>query len=433
MMSFILSAVLLTIIALLFVLPALLKKNEPFNDEFDDLNTAIARDRLKEIKQQRDAGEISDEVYQQLHDELESTLALDLANSTRSPSAPAEIDATARNRRPAILLAISIPLIAALLYAELGDFNAATGEAIKSVRIPQGEGRPQMTIEEAAAKLEQRLQSEPDNVDGWFMLAKTYMVLKQFDKATQAFEKTLALVGDNADVLLPYVDALAMTEGGNLTGRAKPVLDKVIRMKPNDPMALWLAGTAESQQGDYKAALTYWYKLRPLLAGSMNDLTQLNELIQNAESHFSAEQLATLKQSLAVKEVAPVRIPVSKQPADQNSAVEIWVSVDMDPKLKDRVSATDTLFIFAKAVQGPPMPLAAVKKTVADLPMRISLTDAMAMMPQMRLSAFKQVKIAAVISRSGRPGVQPGDLFAEVSPVDVNTRDEVFLIINRVK
>ena len=429
MISFILSAVVLAAIAVLIVLPAMLKKNQPFSDEFDELNVSIAKDRLKELKQQRDAGDISEDVFQKMHDELESTLAIDLSGMQQEKQSKVEQQTVeVKNKFSPVVVGLFIPVLAVILYSQLGDFSAATGEisvATTTAAADNTGDQPKMTMEEAVAGLELRLAQQPDNAEGWFMLARSYMSMKQYLKAKDAYAKTIELVGEEPDLLLRYVDALAMTEGGRLTGTAKPVLDKVAKMLPDNPMVLWLSGTAESQQGNYKKALNSWYKLRPLLAGNPDDLAQLNELISGAESQLGADELTS------VKKAAPVTEPVQSVAAV--SAAEITVTVDIDPAHKAQLSGNETLFIFAKALQGPPMPLAALKQTASALPLTVTLNDAMAMMPQMKLSNFEQVKVSAVISKSGQPGAKPGDLFAEISPVNVFTKEKISLLINQVK
>ncbi|RDH81114.1 MAG: c-type cytochrome biogenesis protein CcmI [endosymbiont of Galathealinum brachiosum] len=422
MISFIISAVILVLMAIYFIVPALKKKNYAFSDEYDDLNVDIAKDRLAEIKSQLEAGEINQQTFQQLHDELESTLALDLSDVPQSQSQNELSESKETSKLMPIVLAAIIPLAAAAIYYQLGDFAAATGTRIEATVIPAGEDRPEMTIEDAVAKLEQRLAEEPENPEGWFMLAKTYMTMKQYHKAVSSYEKVIEQVGEEPEVLIRYADALAMTEGGRLTGVAKPIVDKVIVLMPDSPTVLWMAGTAENQQKNFSKALTYWYKLRPMLIEDAATLAQLDQLISGAESQLSANEVAQLKKVAPAAESKVV-----------TNAAEIIVTVELDSALKDKVSANDTLFIFAKAMQGPPMPLAAVKKTAADLPITVSLNDAMAMMPQMKLSSFDQVKISATISKSGQPGVQSGDLFVELSPVNVKSQEKIKLVINQVK
>jgi len=420
MTSFIISAVVLILIAIIFIVPTLRKKNYAFSEEYDDLNIDIAKDRLKELKVQLDAGEISEQIYQQMHDELESTLALDLSKESKQES----VLVKEKNMFSPVILAVSIPLMAAAIYYQLGDFEAATGSRIEATSIPAAEDRQQMTIEQAVRKLELRLAEQPENPEGWFMLAKTYMTMKHYHKAVEAYEKVISQVGEEPEVLLRYADALAMTEGGNLTGRAKPVVDKIIKLMPDNPSVLWMAGTAENQLGNYSQALIYWYRVRPMLTQEAGSLAQLDVLIKGAEGQLNGKEIAQLKQAAPVVETTGMA---------STEKAEIVVTVELDPALKDKVLATDTVFIFAKAMQGPPMPLAAVKQTVSALPLTVSLNDAMAMMPQMKLSNFDQVKISAVVSKSGQPGTQAGDLFAEVSPVNVKSQEKIKLIIDRVK
>lgn len=427
MIIFILSVIALVVLALLFVVPVLLRKNQPMTEDFDDYNVAIARDRLKEIKQQRDDGEISEEIYQQLHDELETTLAIDL-DANRDAELTKVTGVAARNRFIPALMVISVPLLAVIIYAQIGSFDAATGKLTGNTAIPAGEGRGEMTIAEAVAKLEQRLQEQPDNAEGWLMLARTYMRLQQYQKSAEAYEKLIDLVGENElQVMLGYADALAMHEGGQLTGSALPIVRKVQAMDPHNPTVLWMVGTAESQQGNFKQALVHWYELRPMLAEEPEALAQLNQLIRGVEKQLGDDLVAELKAEL----------PVSSEPAvtetESGPIAEITITVDLDPQLRDRVEPDDTLFVYAKAIDGPPMPLAALKLTAAELPALVTLNDSMAMMPEMRLSKFQTVNVTAVISKSAQPGIQSGDLYIEHGPVNVFDREHVSLLIEKVK
>ena len=424
MISFIASAVVLSVIAILFIVPSLRKKNYAFSDGYDDLNIDIAKDRLNELKIQLEAGEINQQTYQQLHDELESSLALDLSNASEQTE-PVNLES---NKWVSIVLAVCIPVLAVVTYYQLGDFNAATGSVVANTVIPQGENRPQITIEEAVAKLEVRMTEQPDNPEGWFMLAKTYMTMQQYQKSASAYKKVIDIVGEEPELLLRYTDAVAMTEDGSLNGKAKPYLEKLVIAMPNNPSVLWMAGTAESQQNNSAKALSYWYPLRSILQDPAS-LNQLNQLIQGAESALSKTEIASLKKQYLVVDDSNKSL-ITDQPL--NKQLGIQVTVKLDPNLRSKVSPQQTVFIFAKAMQGPPMPLAAVKKTVADLPLTVQLNDAMAMMPQMKLSNFDQVKISAVISQSGQPGKQAGDLFVEISPVNVKSQNKVTLIINQL-
>ncbi|MCW8909583.1 MAG: c-type cytochrome biogenesis protein CcmI [Gammaproteobacteria bacterium] len=406
---------LLVLLAIGFVVPVLLKDAELEAETFDEQNIQIARDRLKELKQEFDNGIITESDYDLAKQELENNLALDLSVSE---SASASAVSTGASKNLAFSLLIIIPVAAAVLYYQLGEFDAITGN-VETVTdsMPQP---PNMSMEEAITGLKARLKAEPDNPEGWFMLARTYAAIQQYDDAVSAYEKTLELVGENANLLLHYADVVIMSQGGRMTDKAGDAISKAIQLEPENMQGLWMAGMLASAKSDYKQALTYWYKLDPMLDNDINSQTQLREQIASAEKNLSSDSLSVIKRDVAVSSEAVAK-------------AEITVHVSLDDSVKDKVSATDTLFIYAKAMQGPPMPLAAVKHSVGVLPVTVKLNDAMAMMPAMKLSNFDQVKISAVVSKSGQPGMNSGDLFAELGSVAVIANQKVSLVINQIK
>ena len=120
--------------------------------------------------------------------------------------------------------------------------------------------------------------------------------------------------------------------------------------------------------------------------------------------------------------------------AQQAAPASITVSINLDANLRSQVAPSDAVFVYARAMQGPPMPLAVKKLTVGDLPASISLSDSDAMMPTMKLSSFEQVVVGARVSKSGNPVAQAGDFFIEVDSIDSsNPPSELILLINRVK
>ncbi|MDH5472660.1 MAG: c-type cytochrome biogenesis protein CcmI [Gammaproteobacteria bacterium] len=406
---------LLVVLALLFVIPVLWKENKLEADSFDEQNILIARERLKELKQDFDNGVITQPVYDQAKQELEDNLALDLSiGEVKSES----MVSASSGKALALVLLLVIPGSAALIYSQLGEFNAVTG-SVKTTdsNMPQP---PNMSMEEAITGLRARLENEPDNAEGWFMLGRTYAAIQKYDEAVFAYQKTLDLVGDNAGVLLRYADVVIMSEGERISDKSSKAILKAIELEPDNLQALWMAGMVFNAQGDYKKALSYWYKLEPMLNNDIDSQIQLREQISNAEQNISADSIASIKKNLTVTTAATLK-------------AEITVDVSLEDALKDKVAETDTLFIFAKAMQGPPMPLAAVKHSVSVLPVTVTLNDAMAMMPAMKLSNFDQVKISAVISKSGQPGMNPGDLYGEQMAVKVIADQKVSLVINKVK
>ena len=192
-------------------------------------------------------------------------------------------------------------------------------------------------------------------------------------------------------------------------------------MKPDDPTGLWLLGMGYNEQGEYQKAISYWNLLLPLLKDDKS-INEVNSLIQQAKRKSGSDVAGGLNSDSNPANTA----------ADKKSMVSLKVSVSIDKKLLKHVSANDTVFIFAKAINGPPMPLAVVRKQVKDLPLEVVLDDSMAMVPSMTLSSFDQVQISARVSKSGQPRAQSGDIQSEAQIVKSNKKEIIKLTINNV-
>jgi len=410
---------LLIILALAFILPALFKKSSLQNNNFDELNTQIARDRLNELKQLLENGDLSQDNFEQAKQELENNLALDLSVSADNQSQGIEQN----SKNVAALLLVAVPAMSVFLYTQLGHFDAVNG---KTTQQPVVEEAPQLSMEDAAEQLAERLKSEPENAEGWFMLARTYMTMKRYDEAVAAYKKTTELVTDNATVLLRYADALAMSRKGSLAGEPRAAVEKALTLEPDNQQALWLAGMAAVEAKEFKLALRRFLVLQPMLANSPEYLSQLHSLIAKAEQNLTTAEVDEVAKSVE-------NTIVSKPKPVVAAIAEIQVSVSLGDAIKEQVSANDVVFVYAKAVDGPPMPLAASKQSVSLLPFVVNLNDDMAMMPAMKLSNFSRVVIGAKISKSGVAGSAAGDLFGEVTNVEVKPGQKVSLVINKIK
>ena len=422
MTAFIIALLVLTALALIFVIPVMLRKHNLEADQRDQLNIRIAKDRLADLKQERDNGQISQDAFEQAREELENNLALDLAQGEE-----VEVDASkniASSKPMAIFLFLAVPALAVLIYSQVGSYNLVDMPVAQQQSQPQPQQQqPQMSLEDAIAGLEQRLQQQPDNLEGWFMLGRTYAAINQFDKAAAAFKQIIDREGEkDADLLLRYADALAMIQNGRMTADALSYVEKALSIDPQHPQGLWMMGMGLAEQGRYEEALNSWYKVLPQLQDDAS-IAQIERMIANAEQELDADALQRVKQNQPAAQAAPAAA----------TAAQIEVTVSLDEALRDKVGPDDTVFIFARAVNGPPMPLAAVRQRVADLPITLVLDDSMAMMPAMKLSQYPEVTVGAKISKSGTAGPAAGDLFGEISPVRVAAAPSLQLVIEKIR
>ena len=267
-------------------------------------------------------------------------------------------------------------------------------------------------IDAMVVQLEEKLKAEPDNPTGWFMLGRSYMVMKRFPDAATAFEEAHKQNPLDAETKLSLADALAMTSGGKMAGRPAQLVDEALVLAPENPKALWLAGMAAREINMNEQAVSHWQKLLPLLASDPQSTEEVKSLILQAGGSIPTTDPTSTNNSLS---------------ADSNG---VQAMVSISPEMLSRASPDDLVFVYAKAVEGPPMPLAAARRQVRELPLAITLDDSMAMMPQLKMSDHSQWIVGARISKSGQPIAASGDMFSESGPVGPG--DRVELLINQI-
>ncbi len=436
MTGFWLAAGAMIAVALALLLRPLLGRGARAGDSGRDrLNVELYRQRLAELERERDAGLIDHAAWEQARTELEATMAADLRVGTAAT-------ASRGGRLGAVLVLVLVPLVALGLYSQLGGLDVA--ERVRTaggVAGPGGEGQ-MPSVEEMVARLEQRLQETPEDAQGWWMLGRSYAVMRRYEAAARAYERARQILGDDPDLLAAEAEVMALARGGDLSGEPSELIRRALAANPDHPRALWLAGFAAAQAGDRDGALDAWRHLLTLLPPGDEGVAlveaQIARVSGQQEAPSAAETATGAQGQTATGAQGQTAIGTQGQTAtgaqDQEQATaraRIRVRVSLAPELAARVQPTDTVFVFARAAQGPPMPLAAVRRTVADLPLEVELTDAMAMSPAARISAFAEVYVTARVSRSGTPGAQSGDLEGRSAPVPVGEDTRVQVVIDR--
>lgn len=268
--------------------------------------------------------------------------------------------------------------------------------------------------------LSARLEQNPGDGRGWAMLARSYAVMGRYNEAVPAYEKAVNLIPNDPVMLVDYADILGVVNGKNLQGKPAELIQKALLLDPINVKGLNLMGTAAFQAGEYIHAVSYWEKLLQLLPPDSPTAKQVSISISNA--HAQAVKGEAGKQALSLPS------PGKEQ---ANGGAQISGMVTLSPALAGKVAPTDTVFVFAKALSGPPMPIAVIRAQVKDLPQKFTLNDSMAMMPSMKLSNFQEVAVGAKISKSGNATPQSGDLRGEVSSVKIGTNN-VQLVIDKI-
>jgi cytochrome c-type biogenesis protein CcmH len=238
-------------------------------------------------------------------------------------------------------------------------------------------------------------------------------------------------------VLAEYAEALALANPQHkIAGEPRALLDKALKLDPQNQRGLWLSGIADSQEKNYAGAIATWNRLLPLLPKDSDVFASVKKQIAQAEALRDGrppppdDEVAANEPATATAETTTAS-PASAA-GDASAGPHIAVTVSLDPKLKSKVDPNDVLFVFAKAVNGPPMPLAIARLTAAQLPASITLTDGMGMLPTMKLSQFPQVIVGARISKSGNAIAQSGDLQTLSAPIPNTRAEPLALTIDQV-
>jgi cytochrome c-type biogenesis protein CcmH len=363
-------------------------------------NVEVLKAQLGQIDQDLLQGSIDRSQHQAARAEIQRRLLEeeDVASAPERAGSP---------RVTMLLLLAAVPLLAVGLYGLLG-----TPAALSLQALPGHGGNSPQDVEAMIAKLAQRMEKQPpgqvSDTEGWVMLGRSYAATQRYPEASRAFARALQLMPNDAQILADQADVLAMQQGGNLEGEPLRLIDLALKNNPSNLKALALAGTAAFERKDYAGAIRFWTRAR---ATAPPD----SDLARGLESSIvEARTAAGGGVAVAGGAVATTASGAASKAAGPGS---VSGRVSLAPALAARVAPGDTLFIFARAAEGPRMPLAILKRTGADLPLTFTLDDSMAMSPELKLSAFPSVVVGARLSKSGNAMPQSGDLEGQSAPL----------------
>lgn len=400
--------------ALLLLLPPLLGRGKrAASATRSEVNLSVYRDQLRELDADLAAGTLDESQHASARSDLERRVLEESA----TPDTPAI--QPGGSRWPVVVVAITVPLLAVSLYFWLGT-PAGLEPQPQAAKVEQTHPTTPEQIEAMVAGLAQRLKSEPDNAEGWVMLARSYTALRRYQDASAAYTRAVELLPNNAFLLTDHADMLAMVKQ-TLQGEPEKIILRALKIDPNNLKALSLAGSAAFERKDYRGAIKWWEKILKLVP---------------PDSQGAVSTTVSINEARAKAGMPPLKTQASDQQASAQPGMaggSVSGTVRLDPALKAQVADTDMVFVFARAAEGPRMPLAVIRKTVKDLPLTFTLDDSMAVMPSLKLSSVARLVVGARISKSGNANPGPGDLQGTSQPVRIGTKDIGITIDSEIK
>ncbi|HQT81170.1 MAG: c-type cytochrome biogenesis protein CcmI [Ferrovum sp. 37-45-19] len=412
MISFIIAASLLLII-IAAILLWVARHHHKVNDNQKALNVAVYRDQLTELQEELKAGSMAEEDFTQASSEIQRRLLEDTVEQH-------SVTEKSSDRRWIWGAVVLIPLLTVSMYLWRGHWQVFQPESM----APTDQQISAM-VEGLAAKL----AKNPNDPKGWSMLAHSYMTLNRPLDAVNAFAHIENTMNDDPTLMADYAEALVASGVDKGFVHAQVLVAKVLKLEPGNPKALYLHGGFLFAQNDYKGAEESWKKLIPLIDPSSSDAKFVLDSINQAriKQHLSAMSMNDFQ-----GQEGPVSTPESLANSSADTkATAVSGTVTLDEKLKSKVSGQEIVFIFARATNGPRMPLAVLRIPVTQLPYHFELTKNMAMSPNFNLSTVSEVTVEAKISRSGTATPSAGDLIGKSVAVKPGSHD-VQVLINQV-
>ncbi|MFK7890637.1 MAG: c-type cytochrome biogenesis protein CcmI [Granulosicoccus sp.] len=406
MTLFFLLATLLVLISLAWLLYGLLNADKQNTDQ-EAVNITLARERRETLDAALADGSIDQATFDYEREQLEYDLAADLLLDKASP-------VVRQGHIPAaILVAVFVPVTAGALYLQLGNPRALTMDT-----TPQSVEQPSQSAPDMAdllPQLEERLAGSPNDVNGWRLLGRSYMSIGELPKARDALQKAVELDGSDAPTLALLAESIGMIQEGSLEGEPIEYLLRAQEIDPDNEHSLWLLSIAYQQSGDHQTALVGFDRLREMAQQNPEALSVIESMRANSTQALglSSDETDAAAQSTSIDSAA------------------LSVAVSVSEEVMAAVDPSHTVFVYARATEGPPMPLAVSRLLVSDLPTTVTLDETMAMIPGMSITSFPLLTVGARVSASGNAIAQSGDWYTEDSNLSLGDGLAVDLVIQQ--
>ncbi len=432
--TFWLIMILMLLFAIGLLVYPLLRARENTSIAYKESNLRINDEKIRELDIDLQEGRIDHDSYKLAREELDRELLIDIPLENQQTASQHYTGSAKRHPALALMIAVFVPMMALLLYLELGMHSASEASFIAEQSQQRSQEKEMPSVEEMTRTLEAKIEKEGGTVQEWTMLGRAHKYLGKYELAAKAFAVALEKDSSNAQLMLESAEMIALTNKQTFIPEARDLVLKAYAIEPNNPNALWFAGVAEYQHGNYRQAIEHLTTLLPLAAGEEDVINSIISIVTKSREQLIAmgEDVPELSALLGIE----AKTAVLAQPADQATAEasgrRLQVAVDIRADVREKFTENDVIFVYAKAKQGPRMPLAAQRMTLAELPAEIILDDSMAMVEGMNLSAFEQLVVSARVTKSGSAIAQSGDYIGRIDVDSSSANAPLNIIIDTV-
>lgn len=367
------------------------------------LNAAIYKEELAKLEKERADGLIDGTTYEMSHAEMRQRLFQDTSEADG-------VAVLGSPKKTIVAIALFVPIAAVLMYVWLGSAQKIAGGGAKPAI-------GQQDVEKMVAGLAAKMEQDPSNLKGWVILARSYRVMGRSKDAEKAYDRAGAYLDGDAQLLADYADVAASNANGSFEGKPQAIINRALKADPNNMMALWLAGTADYNRGDYRAAVKAWERLAKLLPADSEDMKMIQGSIMEARSKANLPSTSVTSRT--------------ETPIAAVSTKSISGIVEINPELKSRIKPDYIVMVIARA-PGARMPVAIMQAKAADLPLRFVLNDALAMTPNALISNLSEATVEVRISKAGQAKVEPGDLYSNIQTVKLGTSN-LKVVVDQVR
>lgn len=414
----------LSLVATLFVIWPIVRRKQDRETGYDraEANVTLYKNHLQELEINFERGDITPEVYEQLKTELSRSLLEDNEGSGRATKQTTWAV-------PILLVCVlAIPLATLGFYALRGEYVALE---LRDLMVDQAvayrtSNSQTATDEQLGATralingLEDALVGEPENLKYRYLLARNQLNMNDLRGAISSYQEILTQSPEEPQVLAEFAQVLYMSSGTQLLKEIDQLTQSALTYDPENGLALSMAGIVAMQNQKPEESISYWQKAVAVFGPNSQDAQPLLAGIANARA-----QLAGEGSEPAV--TAQASVEPSEASSPENNGLTITLNVTVEDSVT--VSNDQLVYIYARAWQGPPMPLAIQRISVNQLPTTVTLHEGMAMMEGMTIAAFDQLELIARISQDGGPTAKPGDWQASIGPVTKDQLAEPFSLV----